>query len=108
MFTNISQSKAKTVTINFEGQNMEVRESLTLAAALLEAGIKEFRLTPVSESPRSPFCMMGVCYDCLLIVDDLPNQQACLLYVREGMRIERQSGSADLLGSGAKEPEAVV
>ncbi len=108
MFTRISQLKAKTVTINFEGQQLKVRENLTLAAALLEAGITEFRRTPVSESPRSPFCMMGVCFDCLMIVDGLPNQQTCLLYVREGMCIARQSGSADLLGSGGEEPESLV
>ncbi|MCP3667379.1 MAG: (2Fe-2S)-binding protein, partial [Gammaproteobacteria bacterium] len=79
------------------GQLLEVRENLTLAAALLEARITEFCQTPVSGSPRSPFCMMGVCFDCLVIVDGLPNQQACLTPVREGMRVERQSGAADIL-----------
>ena len=97
MFTEVVQSKTRKIKIIFEGKTLEVRENLSLAAALLASGIADFRRTPVSESPRGPYCMMGVCFDCLVIVDDLPNQQACLLTVREGMRVERQTGTAELL-----------
>ena len=76
---------------------MQVRKGLSIAAALLEAGIHHFRNTPLSESERAPFCMMGVCFDCVLIVDGMPNQQSCMIEVREGMHLERQSALAEPL-----------
>ena len=50
------------------------------------------RTTPVKESPRAPYCMMGVCFDCLAIVDGVASTQTCLVTVREGMRVQRQYG----------------
>jgi hypothetical protein len=50
------------------------------------------RTTPVTGAPRAPYCMMGVCFECLLEIDGEPNQQGCLVTVRAGMRIERQLG----------------
>ena len=35
---------------------------------------------------------LGVCFDCLVVVDDEPNARACVTWVREGMRIARQDG----------------
>jgi predicted molibdopterin-dependent oxidoreductase YjgC len=37
--------------------------------------------------------MMGVCFDCLVVIDGRPNQQACMVTVRDGMRVERQQGA---------------
>jgi predicted molibdopterin-dependent oxidoreductase YjgC len=37
--------------------------------------------------------MMGVCFDCLMEIDGVANQQACLVTVAEGMRINRQPGA---------------
>jgi len=39
--------------------------------------------------------MMGVCFDCLAVVDDKPSTQTCLTIVSEGMRVERQERGAD-------------
>jgi D-hydroxyproline dehydrogenase subunit gamma len=46
-----------------------------------------FRTTPVSGAQRGPFCMMGVCFDCLVEIDEQPNCQACTTRVAPGMRI---------------------
>ena len=59
----------------------------SLAAGLLAAGITRFRNASVSGAPRAPYCMMGVCFECLVEIDDVPSQQACLVRPREGMRI---------------------
>ena len=40
--------------------------------------------------------MMGVCFDCLMKIDNLPNQQACQILVRKGMNIEIQDGASEL------------
>jgi predicted molibdopterin-dependent oxidoreductase YjgC len=39
---------------------------------------------------------MGVCYDCLVTIDGLPNRQACLVTVAPGMRIDTQRGARPL------------
>ncbi len=61
-------------------------EGMNLAAALLCAGIDVFRRTPVSGSPRGPFCMMGACYECLVEIDGV-TRQACMSEVADGLRI---------------------
>lgn len=97
MFTRLNPDTVEMVSISFDNQTMKVRKGLTVAAALLEANVGPFRQTPVSGKPRAPFCMMGVCFDCLVIIDGIANQQSCLTEVCEGMRIERQMGPADIV-----------
>jgi len=41
------------------------------------------------------FCGMGVCQDCLVTVDGLPNVRACMTPVRDGLRVETQRGLGD-------------
>ena len=101
MFIRVDKDAAEFVTIRFEGRELEVRKGLNLAAALLEAGVNHFRDTPVSASPRTPFCAMGVCFDCLVVIDGQPNQQSCLIEVRDGMEVARQSGVAEMLADAS-------
>ncbi len=84
------------LTLLFEGRPIQAREGDSVASALLAAGVRSTRLTPRSEAPRGPYCMMGACFDCLAVVDGVPNVQTCLTPVRDGMRIEPQSGARDL------------
>jgi predicted molibdopterin-dependent oxidoreductase YjgC len=87
---------ARTVRITFDGQPLQAREGDSLAAALLASGISTCRTTPVSGSARGPYCLMGVCFECLVVVDGRPNQQACMIPAREGMRVETQLGARTL------------
>jgi D-hydroxyproline dehydrogenase subunit gamma len=86
----------RTVRLTFDGAPIEAREGESLAAALIAAGHTALRTTTVSGAPRGPFCMMGVCFECLVEIDGVGNQQACMLTVREGMAVRRQSGARDL------------
>lgn len=86
----------RTVSLSFNDQSLEVPAGISVAAALLMSGINRFRATPVSESPRAPYCMMGVCFECLVEIDGVPNRQSCLIDVAEGMRIRSQEGARDL------------
>ena len=76
------------VTVIFDGAELNLTLGQNLAAALMSAGISALRNTPVSHSPRSPFCMMGACYDCLVEIDG-STQQACMTLVRDGLIINR-------------------
>jgi predicted molibdopterin-dependent oxidoreductase YjgC len=80
---------AATVTITIDGAPLSVPAGETVAAALLASGDPRCRATPVSGAPRAPYCMMGVCFDCLMEIDGAASRQACLVTVREGMTIKR-------------------
>ena len=41
------------------------------------------------EAPRGLFCGMGVCFDCVTLVNGMPTR-ACLTTVAPGMIVERQ------------------
>ena len=78
------------VSIIFEGKNLDVEIGQTVASALLVGGDMVFRSSVVSGQPRGPYCMMGVCFECLLEIDGIPNQRACMIPVREAMKIKKQ------------------
>jgi len=69
----------------------------TVAAALLVAGIDHCRTTPISGAKRAPYCMMGVCFECLMEIDGIGNRQACLTPVVAGMQVRRQRGARGVL-----------
>lgn len=81
------------ITFHLEDRSVQANEGDTLVIALLQAGIEHFRQTPVSGEARAPMCLMGVCFDCLVEVDEVPNVQSCLVTVREGMRVRLQHGA---------------
>ena len=85
-----------TVNVTIDGQAFVAREGDSVAAALLASGRTVCRTTPVSGAPRAPYCMMGVCFDCLVVVDGVGNRQGCLVRVEEGMAIETQRGKREL------------
>jgi predicted molibdopterin-dependent oxidoreductase YjgC len=92
----IPRDDAPQVRMEFEGQALSGRAGDSVAAALLAAGHWRFRSTPVSGAARGPFCMMGICFDCLVEIDGVANRQACMVEVRDGMRIKRQQGACDI------------
>ena len=85
---------AQQISFDFEGETVLAAADSTLANALLVHGISTFRLTPGSGSARGPFCLMGACYDCLVMVDERENQQACMTRARAGMQVQRMRGAA--------------
>ena len=95
MFQRLPDVAGETVTITVDGRPVRARLHDTVAAALVATGIQSCRTTPVSGAPRAPYCMMGVCFDCLVTVDGIGNRQACLVPVREGMSVEMQRGKRD-------------
>ena len=91
MFKRLPRSDAAMVTILLEGAPVEVAAGDTVAAAVFGAGLASVRTTPVSGTPRTPYCLMGVCFECLVTIDGVGNRQGCLIEVHEGMTIETQS-----------------
>jgi len=96
MFQRRPDLGGESVAITIDGKAFQARAGDTVPAALLAAGLAQCRTTPVSGAPRGPFCMMGVCFDCLVEIDGLGNRQGCMVRVRPGMRIETQRGGREL------------
>ena len=97
MLKRLQKSQDKIVTIWFEENPVLAQEGESVAAALLLAGIKYLRNAQVSGKPRMPYCWMGVCYECLLEIDGEQNQQSCLITVKDGMYVRRQSPAIEEL-----------
>ena len=64
-------------TFCFAGREIRAYEGETIAAALLAAGVRQFRQTSGRGAQRGMFCNMGVCYDCLVEIDGRLNRRAC-------------------------------
>ena len=79
--------KEEPFAIEVDGRAITVHPGQTVAAVLLAAGLRVWRRTP-SGAPRGIFCGMGVCFDCLVMVDGLADQRACVTPVRPGMQVQ--------------------
>ena len=93
MFKKRPDSRAATIAVEVEGRTIMVPQGASAAAAVLLAGLGSIRDTAVGGGERGPYCMMGVCFDCLAEIDGVPNRQSCMVRVRPGMRIRRQRGA---------------
>ena len=93
MFRKRPESPAATIAVDVEGRAILVPPGASAAAAVMMAGLSSIRETPVGASQRAPYCMMGVCFDCLAEIDGAPNRQSCMVAARPGMRIRRQRGA---------------
>ena len=76
------------ITIVVNGQACAAYEGETVHAALLAAGYRVLRKTSKSGHPRGIFCGMGVCYDCLVTINGVSNQRACMTPVEDRMEIQ--------------------
>ena len=95
MFAQRPDIRPATVEVLVDGTPVLVPEGASAAAAVLLAGLPAIRETPVTGAPRLPYCMMGVCFDCLAEIDGVANRQSCMVTVRPGMRIRPQHGARE-------------
>ena len=96
MFRRLPDLPARRIPFTLDGVAVEGAEGDTVAAALLALGRTACRETAVSGAPRGSYCMMGVCFDCLVVIDGVGNRQGCLIRVREGMNVELQRGKREV------------
>lgn len=77
----------KPVGIVVNGIVVSAVSGATVAAALLNAGEFALRQSEAGEA-RGPVCGMGICYECRVTINDVPQQRACLRVVENGMRVD--------------------
>ncbi|HQZ12811.1 MAG TPA: (2Fe-2S)-binding protein [Devosia sp.] len=95
MFRRIDGYTSTTITVFVDGIPVEATAGEYAAAVLLRTPPHTARLTPLSASPRAPYCMMGVCTDCAATVDGVTSVLTCQTVVTQGMRIDRPTGLPD-------------
>jgi predicted molibdopterin-dependent oxidoreductase YjgC len=96
MFRRLPDASGQPVRLTVDGKSIEARAGDNVAAALIAAGINSCRTTPISGAQRAPYCMMGVCFDCLVTVDGVGNRQGCMVSVADGMAVATQRGKREL------------
>lgn len=83
--------RGEALELRLDGTPVVAYAGETVAAVLFAEGHVATRRTR-GGSPRGVFCGMGVCFDCLVVVDGVPNTRACVTLAAEGMRVDRQDG----------------
>ena len=81
------------IEFTFDGEKIDAITGQSVAAALLAANQRTLRKTRFNNSERGVFCGIGVCFDCLVVIDGITNQRACLIEAKPGMKVQTQVGS---------------
>ena len=78
------------ITFTFNGLPLEGESGQSVSAALIANGERIARYSRFNGAPRGAYCGIGICFDCVLIIDGLANQRSCLTEIADGMKVETQ------------------
>jgi len=82
----IDGESAATAEFRFDGRRVVGRPGESLASALWAAGIRTLGHSPGCAAPRGLFCNVGVCHQCVVVVDGL-RRPACTTPVVAGLDV---------------------
>ncbi|TWG91794.1 2Fe-2S iron-sulfur cluster protein [Mesorhizobium sp. J18] len=88
MFSSLANPSGEQVEITLFGREVLVPVGVTVAAAMLLSGEIAGRES-LSGASHGPFCMMGACFECAVIINGKTRVRACMTEVRQGMKVER-------------------
>lgn len=91
--TGHGMERGASVRIIVDGQDQVAYEGESVAAAIMACGPHELR-EQASGEPRGYFCGMGICFDCVMTIDGVPNTRTCVTWVRDGLTVQRQHGTS--------------
>jgi hypothetical protein len=75
------------ITIDVDGVSVEGLLGQTLAGVLLASDTLAWRTTSFDDRPRGAFCGIGICFDCLVIVNGQRDVRACQRRAASGDRV---------------------
>lgn len=82
------------INLSFNGVSFTATPGKTVGGALADMGIHSWRATRIHGKPRGLFCGIGICHDCLITVNGIANQRACLVPITNGMQLESSQRNA--------------
>lgn len=78
--------------IEVDGKKVVAYPGETVATVLIAAGLRTFRQTAENIEPRGVFCGIGVCFECRMVINGVPNTRACQTLATPGCRVKTQEG----------------
>lgn len=90
MFRRLDNSSPGLIEITLDDVAVQVPAGISVAAAMFYLDALPGRRTKLSAAPRAPFCMMGICFECVIEIDGQGSQRACQREVSPGMRVCRR------------------
>ena len=88
VFKGVERSQPFEIAV--DGKKIVAYEGETIGAALLAAGCRTLRFTNKLEQPRGLYCGIGLCQECRMTVNGIPNTQVCQTLATPGCRVETQ------------------
>ncbi|HYJ61280.1 MAG TPA: 2Fe-2S iron-sulfur cluster-binding protein [Actinomycetota bacterium] len=79
-------------SFDLDGRRIPIEPGDTLAAAAFRSGVRTFTRSIKSHRRRGLYCLTGDCANCLVTVDGVPGERACVTPAHDGMRIRRETG----------------
>ena len=76
------------INFTFNGSTYTGEAGQSIAAALISHDQRVLRTTRFDGASRSIFCGIGICFDCVVVVNGIANQRACIVEISEGAVIE--------------------
>lgn len=80
-------------TVTVDDAEVPAVAGQTVAGLLLALGKDSWRDTRRNGRPRGVFCGIGVCFDCLVVVNGIPDVRACQRTLAPGDVIRAQHGA---------------
>jgi predicted molibdopterin-dependent oxidoreductase YjgC len=84
--------RGRAVEIVVDGAPVRAYEGESVAVALMAAGRRTLRTTARLGAPRGLYCGIGVCFECVMVIDGRPDARTCQIPVRDGMQVHTQTG----------------
>ena len=79
--------RTEKVKIKVNGHEIVAYRGETVLAALMASGYKKLKKSFVKGDIRGPLCGMGVCYECQVAINGIPNMRSCMIEVEDQMEI---------------------
>lgn len=83
-----SIKRKEKIKLSVNGKEIPAYKGETLLAALIAAGYKSLKKSPIKNNPRGGVCGMGVCFECIVTVNGIPNTRSCMTEVEDRMKVE--------------------
>ena len=75
------------VKLLVNGKEIPAYKGETILAALMASGYKKLKRSPLKKESRGALCGMGVCFECMVTVNGIPNIRSCMTEVENNMEI---------------------
>ena len=92
----IETRRGRRFEIEIDGRKVPAYEGETIAAVLLGAGIRVSRLTPKKHEPRGVYCGIGICHECVMVVNGVPDIRICQTLATPGCKVATQRGLGEI------------